>query len=143
MKTAQLGEIVKGKSPVTISPTSTVRQAAEAMSAANKGAILVVAEERLQGIFTERDLLTRVVAARKDPAAVAVKDVMTSNLVVGCPTDDFHTGLRRMVTTSCRHLPVVDGDRVVGVVSRRDLMALDIETMEQEMDRRDPATLFI
>lgn len=143
MKTAQLGEIVVGKAPVTISPTSTVRQAAEAMAAANKGAILVVSDDRLRGIFTERDLLTRVVAARKDPETVAVAEVMTSQLVVGSPSDDFHTGLRRMVSTRCRHLPVVEGDRVVGVVSRRDLMAMDIKTMEQEMDRRDPATLFI
>lgn len=143
MRIVQLGEMVKGKEPVTIDLGATVLQAAQKMSESNKGAILVVAEGRLQGIFTERDLLTRVVAANRDPQDTKVDDVMSSRLVVGQPSDDFQTGLRRMVTNSCRHLPVVEQGRVIGMVSRRDLMAQDILAMEQEMDSRDPASLFI
>lgn len=142
MTTVHLGDIVEGKTPLSMGPEATVQTAVEAMSEGKKGAILVVAGERLRGIFTERDLLTRVVAARKDPMTTRLEQVMTSKLVVGRRGDVIHTGLRLMVTASCRHLPVVDGDRVVGIVSRRDLMALDIQAMEEEMDSRDPASLF-
>jgi CBS domain-containing protein len=143
MRRVQLGHLVEGTEPVTIERGATVQDAAKKMCQANKGAILIVAEGRLHGIFTERDLLNRVVAVGKDPQATKIDDVMSGYLVVGRPADDFQTGLRRMISTACRHLPVVDKDRVVGVVSRRDLMAMDILTMEEEMDRHDPASLFI
>lgn len=143
LKTVTLSEMLEGKTPVTIESGSTVVEAAKVMSQANKGSVLVVSGGRLQGIFTERDLMRRVVAAGMDPSTTKVDQVMTRELVVGRPQDGHHMGIRRMVSARCRHLPVVDGDRLMGLVSRRDLMAIDIQQLEEEIDRRDPASLFI
>ncbi len=143
MTTVQLRDIIAGKTPVTIEPAATVQEAVRIMSEAHKGAVLVVSQGRLRGIFTERDLLTRVVARDKDPRRTLIGEVMTQQLLTGRPDEDFQTALRRMGTISCRHLPVVQGEEVLGMVSRRDLMALDIANLEDEMDRKDPATLFI
>lgn len=143
LKTVNLSEVIAGKKPITVESGVTVREACRVMSQAEKGAIMVLAGERLQGIFTERDLLKRVVAEGLNPDSVAVDDVMTKSLVVGSPDDSYQRAIQKMVSASCRHLPVVKGDRVEGLVSRRDLMKLDIELLEEELDRRDPATLFI
>lgn len=143
LKTVSLSTVIEGKRPVTIDSGSTVREASRVMSQAEKGAIMVLSAGRLQGIFTERDLLKRVVAEGLDPDKVTVDDVMTRSLVVAAPEDSYQRGLQKMVKAACRHLPVVNGDKVMGLVSRRDLMKLDIELLEEELDRRDPATLFI
>lgn len=143
LKTLSLQEILKGRTPITVDSGVTVQEATRVMSEANKGAIMVLKDDCLQGIFTERDLLRRVVAEGLDPARVKVDDVMTASLVVGGPDDSYPRALQKMVSAGCRHLPVVKGDRVVGLVSRRDLMEIDIEILEEELDRRDPASLFI
>jgi CBS domain-containing protein len=143
LKTVNLSEVIIGKKPITVKAGVTVREACQVMSRAEKGAIMVLSEGRLQGIFTERDLLKRVVAEGLNPDVVSVDDVMTRSLVVGSPDDSYQRALQKMVSATCRHLPVVKGDKVVGLVSRRDLMGLDIELLEEELDLRDPATLFI
>lgn len=143
LKTVSLHEMLQGRPVVSTPAGTTVAQAAKLMSAANKGAILVTENGKLAGIFTERDLLRRVAAEGRDPGEVKVDEVMTAQLVVGEPGESYLTALRRMVSASCRHLPVVDGDRVIGMVSRRDLMAVDIRQLEEEIARHDPSTLFI
>ena len=143
LKTINLNEMIEGKKPITVDSGVTVEQAAQVMSEANKGAIMILSKGRLMGIFTERDLLRRVIAKGLAPADTKVDDVMSTHLVVGSPNDSYPRALQKMVSAQCRHLPVVEGDRVVGLVSRRDLMAVDIEVLEEELDRRDPASLFI
>ncbi len=143
IQTITLGEYTKDRPAVVVESGKTVAEAAKVLTEVNKGAILVVEGGKLKGIFTERDLLRRVAAEGLDPAKTQVDQVMTRSLVVGRPDENHHVALRRMVSAGCRHLPVVDGDKVVSVVSRRDLMAIDIQQLEQEVDRLDPATLFI
>jgi CBS domain-containing protein len=143
LKTKNLAEVVVGKRPITVNSGVTVRQACQVMKDAEKGAIMILSEGRLQGIFTERDLLKRVVAEGLDAESTSVDSVMTKSLVVGSPEDSYQRGLQKMVSAKCRHLPLVEGDQVVGLVSRRDLMGIDIELLEEELDLRDPATLFI
>lgn len=143
LKTVNLSDFIAGKKPITVASGVSVREAARVMSRAEKGAIMVLDSGRLQGIFTERDLLKRVVAEGLDPDKVMVEEVMTGSLVVGAPDESYQRALQKMVSAACRHLPVVEGDKVVGLVSRRDLMKLDIELLEEELDLRDPATLFV
>ena len=81
---------------------------------------------RLVGIFTERDLLTRVVAYGLDPATTSVGEVMTKELVVADVDDHYEAALEKMKDCNCRHLPVVENDRLVGVVSMRDLLLAEI-----------------
>ena len=143
LKVMTIKDVVGERGAVTVLSAAMVSEAAAKMAEANKGAILVVEAEKLQGIFTERDLLCRVVAKGLDPSRTPVSEVMTRSLVVGSPEEGTVSALRKMVSAGCRHLPVVEGDRVLTVVSRRELMAVDIRQLEEELHRMDPATLFI
>lgn len=108
----------------SVSPETTVVEAARTMKEARVGSILVMQEGELQGIFTERDALFRVVAGHVDPATTAVADVMTGELVTIGPDDDITHALRLMRDVGFRHLPVVDSDGgIVGIVSTRDIIA--------------------
>lgn len=103
-------------------PSATVMQAVQAMCAAKIGSVLVVQEQRPVGIFTERDVMTRVILAHRDPAATPIAEVMTIDVVCvdeGTPTA---TAMALMTERRVRHLPVVDGDRVIGLVSIGDLV---------------------
>lgn len=138
-----LGEVVEGRQLVTVAEDATIVQAAKKMMESKKGAVLVTGGGRLRGIFTERDMVQRVVAVGVDPALTKIREVMTDKLVAGAPHENHAIALRRMVTAGCRHLPVVEGTKVIGMVSRRELMALDIDLLEGELDRHDPSHLFI
>ncbi len=117
----------------TIAPDATVLDAAKRMNDRHIGSLVVVGDDGCAvGIFTERDLLKRVVAERLDPAETRVRDVMTAELIV-CTTDTpldeiRHTFRERRV----RHLPVVDGEgHVVGMISIGDLNVSDVKHMTE------------
>lgn len=137
-----LRSVVEGQTPVSVSETATVAQAAEAMAAAHKGAVLIKSNGQLLGIFTERDLVERVVARGLDVVKTPITEVMTRSLIVGKADDSHETALRRMVEGSCRHLPVVDGNHVLGVVSRRQLMMINMEQLSVELDRHEGTPFF-
>lgn len=143
MKKITLHQVLQDRTVVSVHRDATVAEAAKAMAAANKGAVLIVGERTLHGIFTERDLLNRVVAMGLDPSGTPVESVMTTSLVVGRPDESHLTALSRMSAARCRHLPVVEGDTVLGVVSRRDCMRVDVQQLESELERIEPARLFI
>lgn len=77
------------------------------------------------------------------PQTTPISQVMSVELVVGNPQDSHVVGLHRMAGAGVRHLPIVQDSKVVGLVSRRQLMALDIELMDAEIDRREACRLFI
>jgi signal-transduction protein with cAMP-binding, CBS, and nucleotidyltransferase domain len=138
-----LSEIIDNRPPLTIDESATVSDAARAMSGARKGgAILITREGHLVGIFTERDVVQRVVAEGLDPKTTKVGQVMTRELITASPEDHHIRALRLLVTANCRHLPVVEGRKLVGMVSRRQLLAVDVETLEEEIQRYDPALLY-
>ena len=116
---------------------ATVRQAAELMAERRVGAILVTNSGRLEGIFTERDLAIRVVAKGRDPSTTKLGDVMTKNPDVLAPDDPADSALERMRAGDYRHLPVVDGHRLVGIVSIRDLYAEVKKQLEDDLRYRD------
>jgi len=115
-------DFLRGEEVFYATPDLTVRQAAQYMSTKEIGAVPVLEKGRLVGIFTERDLLTRVVAYGLDPATTSVGEVMTKELVVADAGDHYEVALEKMKDCNCRHLPVVEKDRLVGVVSMRDLL---------------------
>ena len=143
MTKVPLRELVGKSAPLTTSPKTTIQQAAQAMQRAKKGAILVVDGKRLCGIFTERDLVNRVIAPGLDAATTHISEVMTVDLMVIHPDDSHWAALSVMVQNQLRHLPVVDGTQVLGVVSRRQLMALDNAIMEAAIDKTEASRLFI
>ena len=114
--------------------TATVQEAAEFMASKNVGAVCVVDESgKLLGVFSERDVLRRVLIQHKDPATVRVGDV-TSDLraVIRCD-ETPHQALERMELIGTRHLPVVDGERWVGMLSMRDLMRVELSEQGDEI----------
>jgi CBS domain-containing protein len=121
----------KGTGVVSVAPTATVREAAQIMNDRGVGGVLVLDDERtLVGIFTERDILRRVVAADRPPATTRVADVLTAAVVTCAPTTSVEECSAIMTAKRVRHLPVVDADGLHGVVSIGDLLAFRV--FEQE-----------
>ena len=111
----------RGSSTLTVPPDITVAMAVEVLNENQVGSVLVMDGARLVGIFTERDILRRVVGERRDPATTKVSDVMTRDLVVMRPTSSVVDAMRVISEKRIRHVPVVDGNIVLGVVSQGDL----------------------
>ena len=126
--------IISGREPYPMKASATVQEAAEFMAERNVGAVCVVDEDgKLMGVFSERDVLRRVVILRRDPTSVRVGDV-TSELraVINCD-ETPHQALERMELIGTRHLPVVDGERWVGMLSMRDLMRVELGEQGDEI----------
>ncbi len=123
--------IVAARETVTVDPQVSVLEAARLMVDHQIGAVPVVDRDRLTGIFTERDILARVVAAQRDPSATSVADVMTRELVVADVTDPYDVCLQRMQQARVRHLIVLDRGRLAGILSLRDLMAVDVSEKDE------------
>jgi CBS domain-containing protein len=104
-----------------VAPQSTVIDAVRKMNAERIGAVLVMDGDQLIGIFTERDVLIRIVDADKDPRSTSVADVMTRQPVVVRPSATVEEAMAVVSEKRCRHLPVVENDRLVGLVSAGDL----------------------
>ncbi|HEV8254514.1 MAG TPA: CBS domain-containing protein [Vicinamibacteria bacterium] len=131
MKT--IGSIVTGRETYHLGDGQTVREAARYMTERRVGAVAVLSGSRLAGIVSERDIMGRVVAKGLDPDQVRVGEVMTKDLVVAHAGDSHDDGLRKMKQAGCRHLPVVEGDRLIGMVSQRDLLQIDLTEKDEEI----------
>ena len=143
VKDKTLQEVVAGRPVLTVEADASVQEAARLMKEYCVGAILVEEKGGLRGIFTERDMVFRVVAVGLDPHSTPISQVMSAQLVLGHPKETHVVALSRMAAAKVRHLPVVEDSRVVGMVSRRQLMALDIALMDADIDRREASHLFL
>ena len=121
----QIAELIEGQTLTVLDSDENVRVAAKRMVEKNIGAAAVVDDGQLKGIFSERDLMVRVVAPGLDPDSTTVGDVMTRELVVIEPAADIDTALQQMHTIGSRHLPVVEDGKLVGMLSIRDLLEVD------------------
>ena len=130
-------DIVSNQTLVTLAPQTTVREAAKLMTERKIGAIMVVEGGRLVGIFSERDVLGRVVARSLDPDKTTLRETMTPNPLTVRPDDPPASALEMMAQRGFRHLPVVDGERIVGMVSIRDLYAAIKVELEEEVHERE------
>lgn len=121
----------KGGEVATIDREASVLEAAARMSQRRIGALIVMEGEGIAGIISERDVMTRIVAARRDPAATRVHEVMTAD-VVCCGLDTNLEECRTAMTHhKVRHLPVVEGGKLVGIVSSGDIMARELKAQEE------------
>ncbi len=119
----------------TVTPGMTVSAAVELINAKKIGSVLVMDGERLLGIFTERDVLRRVVGERRNPDTTRVADVMTRELVVMRPTSTIQDAMTVVSERRCRHLPVVEDGKVLGVVSAGDLNHWLIRNRNVDVER--------
>ena len=129
-------EIIQRDQPLVGRPEDTVQAAAEEMAEHGCGSILVCDGEKLAGIFTERDLLVRVIAAGLEPPKTKLGDVMTADPDTVDASTPVVEAIRRMDEFGYRHVPVMERGRVIGVVSWRDLPRDERAMMQPELERR-------
>ncbi len=127
-------DVIRDREPYSMKATASVMEAAEFMARRRIGAVCVLDDEgRLIGVFSERDLLNRVVLLRHDASVMKLGDV-TSPLraVIRCD-ETPHQALERMEQIGTRHLPVVDGEKWVGMLSIRDLLRVELSEQGDEI----------
>jgi len=128
--------VMQRRRVVKAAPDTRVSEAARMMASKNVGAVMVVDGEELVGIFTERDVVFRVVAKGLDASSTPLADVMTRKPYTIPPDKPFGTALALMHEHGFRHLPVVEDRRIVGIVSARSAMDPELEDFESEAQRR-------
>ena len=129
----RLSDIMREGFLFAVRKNATVAEAARTMAEKNVGIVVVLEEDRLVGVFSERDVVRRVIDKRLDPQQTLVEQVMTTDLVVADETEDYQTAMRTMDQANIRHLPVVRGNQVVSMLSIRDLMRVDMQRMDEEL----------
>jgi len=131
---AGIGEILSG-SPAVVTSATTVLEAVDAMTKNRTGACVVVDDGELKGVFTERDVMTKVLGKRLDPGTVKMSEVCTTQLVTGAPDTPEHKALRTMIDRHIRHLPVLDGaGKLVGMLSLRKLLQHRVEELSAQLE---------
>jgi CBS domain-containing protein len=129
-------DLLEPRKLIVAGPEATVREAARRMREGKVGAILVVDQGRLVGIFTERDALVRIIACGRDPAEVRLREVMTVDPTTVELDETFGYALLVMYEHGFRHLPVVEKGRPIGVLSARHALDPDLEEFAAEAERR-------
>jgi CBS domain-containing protein len=122
---------LKGSKVASVEQGDTVLRAVERMNELRIGAVIVIHEGRTVGIFTERDVLTRVIARKLSPDRVVIGEVMTRELLTVSESDTVMEAMMKMTDKRCRHLPVMKGETLVGLVSIGDLMSWAVRDQER------------
>jgi CBS domain-containing protein len=128
-----LEQVLRHRNLLTAHPGDRVLDVLRRMALAKVGAVTILAGEQLVGVFSERDLMTRVVVAGLDPAATPVDAVMTRDVMTADLHETRDECLEKMQRRGCRHLPVMAGGRVIAMLSMRDLLRDEIEEQTEEI----------
>jgi CBS domain-containing protein len=129
---AQIRDVMTSN-PTTVDRSTSVLEAAKLMAGADVGPLPVTDGGRLVGIMTDRDIVTRVLAEERDPQSTTVGDICSSDLVTVTPEDDLNQALRKMASAQVRRLPVVEGDRIIGIVAQADVARVAPEQQTGEI----------
>ncbi|HEY4611810.1 MAG TPA: CBS domain-containing protein [Bacteroidota bacterium] len=129
-----ISETVSDHPLFSITREKTVAEAARYMAEKNVGAVPVVEQNKLVGIFSERDVITRVVAKNLDPSTTKINDVMTTKIVVANADENYESCLKKMKHAHCRHMPIVAGEQLIGFISLRDLLMMDLDEKERSLE---------
>lgn len=126
-------DVIRGRELFSVQVTQPVAEVARHMAELRVGAILVLEGDDLRGLFSERDLMIRVVVERRDPEATPVSAVMSTNLSTIDEAATLDEALECMNQHNCRHLPVMRAGKVSGFLSMRDLMNVELARKTEEL----------
>jgi len=131
----QVQELLEHKNPVcSISLAESVYAAARMMTEEDVGLLAVLGrEQRLVGVISERDIVTKVVNRQLDPNRIAVGEVMSTNLVVASPVESLENCEERMRRAHCRHVVIIDRQKLIAVISLRDILDSSFIAKEGEV----------
>jgi CBS domain-containing protein len=136
MFSQRVRKLMERKKLLTASPEITVSAAAKLMATRKVGAVMVVEEQKLVGIFTERDIVCRVIAQERDAQTTRLAEVMTTAPQTIDPENSFGYALLMMQENGFRHVPVVENGKLIGIVSARDALDPELEELLAESERR-------
>jgi len=136
MLSQRVRDVMERENLLTAPPDITVSEAAKLMAERKVGAVMVVEGQCLIGLFTERDIVTRVIARDRDVQSTRLAEVMTTALKTVDPDKSFGYALLLMQESGFRHVPVVEDGKVVGIVSVRNALDPELEEFEAESQRR-------
>ncbi len=125
--------MVKGPDVIVADSSTTVSEAAKIMSHANVGSVVIRDSSEVLGIFTERDLLRRVVACRKDPSSLLLREVMSSPVKSCRLSDDVQDCVDMLTRSSIRHLAVIEEGELVGLIGLRDILTIELSSSEEKL----------
>jgi CBS domain-containing protein len=128
--------VMERKKVLVATPDTSVFEAAKLMAKSKVSAVMVVDNNRLVGIFTERDAVFRVMAKNRDTRATRLTDVMTVDPKTVAPDESFGYALLMMHENGFRHVPVVENGEPIGIISARDALDPELEEFESESQRR-------
>jgi CBS domain-containing protein len=116
----------KGRSVVSIVADDSVLTAARLMNKRGIGSVVVLEDDELVGIFTERDILQRLVAERRDPAKTTIREVMTTPVITCRPEAKIEECVALITERRIRHIPVIDDDGLCGMITSGDILAYQV-----------------
>ena len=143
MANRTISDVIRDQKILSAESGISVREAARLMAADKVGALLIVEKGQLIGIFTERDVLNRVVAADLDPDKTQIAGVMTRNPQTIRPDRPVSHALHMMYEGGFRHMPVAENGVPLGMISIRDALGQELTEFESELERRDALTEII
>ena len=127
----------KGNEVYSIVSTISVYDAIKVMGEKNVGAILIIEEGRLKGILSERDYARKIVLKNKSSKSTLVQEIMVSNVITVSPNDDLDACMELMISRRIRHLPVLDADKVIGLISIGDVVKCILEKQKETIQLLD------
>jgi len=130
-------DILQNRELFHVEENDTVAGVVRRMAEIHVGAILVLEGEQLRGVFSERDLMKRVVLEKLDPEVTPVKDVMSTEIATIDESASLEEAMEAMHAHNCRHLPVMRGSRVVAFLSMRDLMKHELARKTEDLNHME------
>jgi len=127
-------EILKNRELYTIKKGTTIRDTVYYMAAKKVGLVPVMEEGKLVGVFSERDLVKRVIAQNKSLDETKVEDVMSTNLVIADVSEASESVLAKMKEANTRHILIIENEKLVGVLAMRDLLELDLSAAKRTVE---------
>ncbi len=129
---AKVKDLIKNRETFTVQQHQTVLEVAKFLVEHNIGAVPVLHDKKLVGIFSERDIMKRVVAEARDPRTTKVSDIMTKGPVTVTPETSVEDCMLLMRDHNCRHLPICQDNALWGLISLRDVLAHDVAEKDEE-----------